>query len=100
MRSRTVLGRNLVMEILSMLHVGMPGVGKHRDLLDERFSPSRVAVYKPVAGLPLGGGGEHACDFPALRVDFDYAGEVDLQALDDGWPVGLVLDENRIDPAM
>src|SRR5439155_7444119 len=53
-----------------------------------------------VASLPLGRGGEHARYFPALRVDFNHAREVDLEALDHGRPVGLVLDENRIDPAM
>src|SRR6059058_2956714 len=78
----------------------MSGVGKHDDLLDERLSPSCIAVYKPITCLPLGSGGEHACDFPALRIDFDHAGEVDLEALNHGRSVRLVLDENRIDPAM
>src|SRR5438128_1030106 len=81
-------------------HVVMPGVGKYGDLLDERLTPCGVAVNVPVARLPLGGGGEHARYLPALRIDFDHAGQVDLQALNHGWAVGLVLDENRIDPAM
>ncbi len=81
-------------------HVVMPGVGEHYDLLDKRLTPCGVAVYKPIPGLPLGGGSEHPRDFPALRIDFDYAGQVNLQALNYGWPVCLVLDEDRIDPAM
>src|SRR5438132_12370664 len=81
-------------------HVVMRGVGKHGDLLDERLTPSGVAVYKPITRLPLGRGGEHARYFSALWIDFDHAREVDLQALDHGRSVRLVLDEHRIDPAM
>jgi hypothetical protein len=33
--------------------------------------------------------GEHARDLPALRIDLDHAGEVDLQALDHGRPFAL-----------
>ena len=31
----------------------VPGVGKHRDLLDQRLSPRRVSINVPIAGLPL-----------------------------------------------
>ena len=37
----------------------MSGVGKHDDLLDERLTPCGIAVYKPIPGLPLGGGSRY-----------------------------------------
>src|SRR5437870_9938867 len=70
---------------------------EHSDLIDERSSPRRVAVHVPVTSLPLRGGGEHACGFPALRVDLDHAGNVELQALSHSGPVCLVLHEHGAD---
>jgi len=75
-------------------HVGLvvvPTRRKHRNLFNERLGPRGVSVGVPISRLPFRRGSEHARCLAALRTDFDYTGDIDLEALCDRRSVGFVL---------
>jgi len=55
------------------------------------------SIDVPVARLPLGSSGEHACNFTALGVDRDDPRNVGLETLNNCWPVCFVLNKHRDD---
>ncbi len=75
----------------------MPPSREHCDLVDEGSGPSCIPINIPIARLPSGCRSKHPRCLSALRVDLDHAGDIDLEALNDGWAVGLVLDQHGTD---
>src|ERR1019366_7795774 len=70
----------------------IPGIGEHRDLLDEWLSPCRVSINVPIAGLPLWSRRKHAVNLASLRVYLDHAWDVNLQSLRAEMPTMLAIE--------
>src|SRR5437870_769683 len=53
-----------------------------------------------VRRLPLGCSSKHASGFPTLRIDLDHTGDIKLQPLNHGGPVGLIFNYHGADRGM